>query len=124
MKKKILIIIPERLLAQAFSDHFIDKGFETKVCNTFTEGMQKVKEFKPDLVLLDIALPDGDGISIIREIKQNPESRGAAVIVITNEMSPERKLDAVKARATIFMVQSKHSYNHVINKIEEILKLL
>jgi two-component system response regulator VicR len=59
------------------------KGFEILGANGGREGIAMVKEEKPDLVLLDLMMPDVDGWDVYQQMKADPATRGIPVIVIT-----------------------------------------
>jgi class 3 adenylate cyclase/CheY-like chemotaxis protein len=59
------------------------QGYEVAEAADGEEGLAKARELKPDLILLDIMMPKRDGISVVRELKQNPELRAIPVILVT-----------------------------------------
>lgn len=70
MGKKILIIDDDALLAQAVQSKFESNGFRVEVVGTGTEGFQSISGAVPDLVILDLGLPDIDGTEVCREIRR------------------------------------------------------
>ncbi len=67
---KILIVEDEEKIAQILVDYLKNDGFETKVLNTGLDAVETVKIFEPDLVILDLMLPEKDGVTICREVRQ------------------------------------------------------
>src|SRR5919199_5890247 len=59
------------------------QGYEVAEAADGDEGLAKARELKPDLVLLDIMMPKRDGISVVRELKQDPDLRAIPVILVT-----------------------------------------
>ena len=68
--KDILIIDDEKDLCSLLYDVLTPRGYNVEIANTKRAGMAWVKEKKPDLVFLDLKLPDGDGMSILSKIKK------------------------------------------------------
>lgn len=59
------------------------RGFEVKGANGGVEGLRMIREEKPDLVLLDLMMPDMDGWEVYQQIKADEKTRGIPVIVVT-----------------------------------------
>ena len=70
MGKRVLIIDDDALLAQAVQSKFESNGFRVEVVGTGGEGFQSISGAVPDLVILDLGLPDIDGTEVCREIRR------------------------------------------------------
>ena len=82
-KKMILILDDEPHVVTYLSTLLEDHGYETEAAFNGIEGMQKIKEKKPDLITLDITMPEQSGIRFYRELRDNPEWVSIPVIVVT-----------------------------------------
>lgn len=89
MAKKILIVEDEESLLKLESILLTTKGYNVQGVATGTAALKAVAETPPDLVLLDIMLPEMDGFEVCRHIKNNPETRHIPVILLTAKKSPE-----------------------------------
>ena len=69
--KKILIIEDDSFLSEMYSTKLIQEGFETEIAINGKQGMDKIKNIKPDLILLDIVLPKMDGFEILESVKKD-----------------------------------------------------
>ncbi|WP_207953438.1 response regulator transcription factor [Paenibacillus agricola] len=69
--RKILIIEDEVNISDILSHYLRNEGFQTKVANCGNQGLQLVQEFLPDLVLLDLMMPDIDGFEVCKRITAN-----------------------------------------------------
>jgi len=99
--KNILIIDDEKDLCSLLSEGLTQRNYNVLIANTKREAMACLKKKSPDLVLLDLKLPDGDGIKILPRIKSiNPET---VVIIISAYGSEEVKQMAKKRGAFIFI---------------------
>src|SRR5688500_18770268 len=65
------------------------KGYETAEAATGTDGVRLAKDCKPDLVLMDIQLPDIDGITALGQIRADPETRKIPVIAVSASVMPD-----------------------------------
>ncbi len=95
--KSILAIDDDRLIRQTFKNHLSGEGFEVHLASDGKEGVQRFKELEPDLVILDIHLPELDGLGVLKEIKAvDPK---AYVIMITAFDDMRTTVEAVKLGA-------------------------
>lgn len=69
--RKILIIEDEENISNILSHYLTNEGFQTKVADCGIQGLQDVEEFLPDLVLLDLMMPDIDGFEVCKRITAN-----------------------------------------------------
>jgi CheY-like chemotaxis protein len=82
-KKSILIIDDEPDTLTYFSNLLQDNGFETRIAENGDEAMKKVRESRPDLITLDISMPQTSGVRCYRELRSNEEWKSIPVIMIT-----------------------------------------
>jgi CheY-like chemotaxis protein len=82
-KKTVLIVDDEPDTCTYFSTVLEDKGFETVIARNGEDGLARLKESVPDLVTLDITMPEKSGVRLYREIKGMEEMKGVPVIIIT-----------------------------------------
>lgn len=120
--KKILIIDDEKLIVKAFQDHFVREGYEIEVAYDGEEGFTKAKEFKPDLILLDILMPKVDGITLLKDLKNSPETESIPVVMITNLEGEENIEQTNKLGSLVYLIKSNHDLSAVSEKIREIFK--
>lgn len=83
-RKRVLYIEDETDL-QWLVKHILESagGFEVTVCASGAEGLRRMKEFAPDLVLLDVMMPEMDGFSVLRALRARPESVALPVVFLT-----------------------------------------
>jgi CheY-like chemotaxis protein len=82
-KKTILIIDDEPDTLTYFSSLLQDNGFNTITAENGDEGLKKVKAAKPDLITLDITMPETSGVRCYRELRETDEWKSIPVIMIT-----------------------------------------
>lgn len=63
-------------------------GFTIKICNNGREALEKIQEFAPQLVLLDMMMPEMDGITTLHNIKANPTLSALPVVFMTAKVQP------------------------------------
>lgn len=83
MPKKILVIEDEKDYRELLS-HILQKaGYEPVLASNGEEGLRAVAEGSPDMVLLDLNLPDTDGYEVCRRIREDPKRGKLPVIMVT-----------------------------------------
>jgi len=88
-KKKILIVEDEESLLKLESILLTSKGYEVVGATNGQAALDAVKKERPDLVLLDIMLPEIDGFEVCRRIKKDPDTEQIPVIMLTAKKSRE-----------------------------------
>jgi twitching motility two-component system response regulator PilG len=88
-KKKILIVEDEESLLKLESILLTSRGYDVKGVTDGQAALDAVASMKPDLVLLDIMLPEIDGFEVCRQIKGNEATRHTPVIMLTAKKSRE-----------------------------------
>ncbi len=94
MKGRILVVEDEKTALQALSLLLADEGYEILKAQTGEQGHKLVLQKEPDLVLLDIRLPDVDGLTILQRLRA--EQCDAAVIVMTAETTSSNAIRATQ----------------------------
>ena len=84
MTKRILVVEDDKDHRQIMRDLLVDAGFEVFEAVTGVEGVEKARSCRPDLILMDLQLPEIDGIEATRRIKAEPDLRGTPVIAVTS----------------------------------------
>lgn len=98
-------------------------GFEVSDAATGTEAIRKAIEFKPELVLLDIHLPDVNGYNVCKALKENPETAQIAVVHITaSDKSVEAALHSAVVGADEYLTHPIVP-NRLIHQLRELLQL-
>ena len=82
-QKKILIIEDSADLADSLEDMLIFKGYHAIKASTGIAGLKIAPQEKPDLILLDLKLPDIDGYEVLRKLRMDDWGRTARVLVLT-----------------------------------------
>jgi two-component system response regulator AtoC len=101
--KSVLIIDDDPLICKTLSSHLSKQGFEVQVADEGEAGIQKFREFGPDLVILDVRLPDTDGIDVLRQIKE--KNKKTYVLVMTAYDDMKTTVDAMKLGAFEYLVK-------------------
>lgn len=83
MAKKILIVDDEPDMVTFLTTLLEDNGYDTATAADGDEGLNKVKTEKPDLISLDLLMPNKTGIKMFRELRKDTETAGIPVVMVT-----------------------------------------
>jgi DNA-binding NtrC family response regulator len=100
---KVLIVEDDLATRKGLEESFKDLGGETRSVGTVKEASRALEEFDPRLLVVDIHLPDGDGIDILRAAREtDPDREG---IVITGQGSIDNAIEALRAGAVDYLLK-------------------
>jgi excisionase family DNA binding protein len=122
-KRKVLIVDDDEELVELMADVFARDGrFEIKVANNgFGAGMQ-VREFRPDLVVLDVMLPDINGKEVCQRIRSDDTLESVKIICISGMIEQDKVADIKAAGADDFM-QKPFSVDKLLDRCCDMLEI-
>ena len=121
-KKIVLLIDDDRMFLDLFTRKLELEGFEVCTEHLAEQSMEAVKKCNPDIIALDILMPEKDGLEVLGDLKANSETKDIPVIIVTVVMNKwdKEKLDAIGAEA--IMLKSKITPSDLVVKVKEILE--
>jgi len=122
MNQKILIIEDDKAILKAYKDHLERIGYVVDFAENGEDGLKKIEEFKPDLVLLDIVMPKMDGITMLKNLRAtNTENSNVPVIFLTNLSDDKSIMEAVESGSMSYLVKADHDLSDVVDRIKSVL---
>ncbi len=120
---KIAIVEDDAVINQMYRMKFEADGFEIQVANNGKAGIELIQTFKPDLVLLDLQMPEMTGEEALQYIRQQEWGKDLPVIILTNlgiEESPEslRDLNIVS-----YIVKAELTPSQVVTHVKQALNI-
>ncbi len=120
---RILIVEDEQDLAHLLTYNLTAAGFETEVTHTGAAALAKAKSFKPELVLLDLMLPDLPGSEVLRLVKEDPNLRRTAVVMVTAKGQEQDRVQGLEMGADDYVVKP-FSVRELILRVKAVLRRL
>jgi len=120
MPKKILIADDEPHLVRSLGFVLSKEGYEVLTASDGEEAMQRVREFRPDLVFLDVMMPKRNGYEVCGDIKASPELKGIRVIILTAKGQETDRIQGLQAGADDFFTKP-FSPMAIMARVKEIL---
>ncbi len=118
-KAKILMIEEERFLRKVYRNRLTKAGFDFVGATNGIEGLNKVVFEGPDLIILDLVLPQKNGFEVLRELKRNKNTRQIPVMILTNLGEKKEIEKAFGLGAKDFLIKTEVSLDEVLKKIEK-----
>ncbi len=118
-KKRIMVVDDEHLIRWSLSQMLNDAGYEVETAATGAEATDKYRDYKPHLILLDISLPDANGMDLLQQFKENDED--LVIIIITAHSHADSAVKALQYGAEDY-IGKPFDLNDVRHTIEKALE--
>lgn len=118
---KILVVEDDRFLTSAYRAKLSKSGYDVQMAGDGEEAMEVLKQFVPDIILLDLVMPRKDGFATLAEIRQQTALQQIPVIVASNLGQKEDIDKAMQLGANDFIIKSDLSMDDLVVKIESLL---
>ncbi|PJG58422.1 phosphate regulon transcriptional regulator PhoB [Aeromonas cavernicola] len=105
MAKRILVVEDEAPIREMLCFVLEQKGYETIEAEDFADGLAKVREPYPELIVLDWMMPGGSGIQFIKQLKQDEVTRQIPVVMLTARGEEEDKVRGLEAGADDYITK-------------------
>jgi len=121
-KFKIILGEDDQFISRAYQDGLKRAGFEVIPAFDGNEVLSNLEKELPDLILLDIIMPEKNGFETMEEIQKNPKYKKVPVIFLSN-LGQETDIEKGKAMgARDYLIKANFSIKEVVEKINEYLK--
>jgi DNA-binding response OmpR family regulator len=119
---KILLVDDDKLMVNMYQGKFEDDGFDVAVAIDGKMGFDKALEFKPDLILLDILMPNVNGLEMLKTLKGNDATKKIPVILLTNVGGGDEDVEkGLSLGAVAYLVKAHYDPKDIVKKVKEIL---
>jgi len=109
-------------LSGAYRVKLLKMGFDVQTASDGEEALTILKNYRPDLILLDLIMPVKDGFTTLEEIKKNDDLKSIPVLIATNLGQKEDIEKGMKMGAVDYLVKTDTSIDDFVNKIQGVLK--
>ncbi|MDP3963919.1 MAG: response regulator [bacterium] len=120
-KKKILLVEDDPFISEMYTTKFERAGYDIEVGMTGKEGLMKAREWMPDILLLDILIPEMDGFEVLSQIKKDPATSKIPVVMLTNLGQKEDIEKGTALGAAAYVIKAHFTPQEVVDKVKSIL---
>lgn len=118
---KILLIEDDPFLVDVYSTKFQSFGFEVESATNGQEGLKKIAEKSPDVLVLDIVLPGANGWEILEEVKKEKILKNFKIIILSNLAEKEEVEKGLSLGADKYLIKAHYTPSQVAEEIKKIL---
>jgi DNA-binding response OmpR family regulator len=120
---KIAIIEDDPVISQMYRFKFEAANFEVQLANNGKRGVEMVKSFRPDLILLDLQMPEMDGTEALELIRREDWGKKIPVIILTNTGEEESPKKLRELGIHSYIVKANLTPSQVIEKVKGALNI-
>jgi two-component system, OmpR family, alkaline phosphatase synthesis response regulator PhoP len=117
--KKILIVEDERTILGPLTKKLEKEGFDVQQAPDGEIGLRTALQKRPDLILLDIVMPEMDGMTMLENLRTDTWGRDVPVVILTNLDDGKKVAEATKHGSFDYLVKSDWSVSDVVDKIKQ-----
>lgn len=119
----IAIIEDDPVISQMYRMKFESDGFTVHVAHTGAQGVELVEKTKPDLILLDLQMPEMNGDEALTEIRKHDWGKHIPVIVLTNLGEEEAPKHLRSLGIESYIVKADYTPRQVVDRVKQTLKI-
>ena len=122
-ESRVLLIEDDKFMSGLLTQSLERAGFESSVAKTGSEGVEMFHGTRFDLIVLDLMLPDEDGLEVLRKIRRLPGGAEVKVLVLTNRAQEARSEEAKRLGVAEYLIKANFSLDEIIGKIKTALRV-
>ena len=119
--QKILMIEDDPLVGRLYKRVFELEGFTIEWAENGQDGLDKIKEFQPDIILLDVMMKGLNGLEVLTRLKEEPKTAGIPVLVLTNVSDARITQLATEKGAVASLIKSETEPDGVVDMVKGVL---
>ena len=120
MAKKILLVEDSPTQASILQMVFANKGYTVDIARDGEDGMALANQFQPNLIILDMYLPNMTGLEVCKQLKNNIQMRGTAVVMFSMEKRLQNINSAYEAGADCYVPKSEEGHEVLLSVVDTI----
>jgi CheY-like chemotaxis protein len=117
----ILIVEDDELMARLYRKVFNFEGFQVELAGDGQAGLDKAREIKPNLILLDVMMPRLNGLDALTQLKADPTTKDIPVVMLTNLAGQQDAEQAIAKGAVKYIVKSENDPQGVAGIVKSVL---
>ncbi|TSC72138.1 MAG: putative OmpR family two-component system response regulator [Parcubacteria group bacterium Gr01-1014_70] len=120
-KNVVLIVDDDEFLLEMYALKFKEEGFGVEIAESGREALEKMDAIKPDIVLLDVVLPEIDGFAVLQKMRDQKKTDMPLVIMLTNLGQKDDTERGMRLGADDYVVKAHFTPSEVVEKVKKLL---
>jgi len=117
--KKVLLVEDDPLILKMYQAKFQNEGYKVSVAEDGVHGLSMVTEEKPDIILLDIMMPQMSGIDFLKKLRATESGKNIPVLVLTNLSEKTEEQDAVSLGVKEYLLKASLTPAEIVEKVKK-----
>jgi DNA-binding response OmpR family regulator len=119
-KKNVILIVEDEIdLRELLKNKLIEEGFDVLEAENGKIGLEMALDKHPDMILLDVLMPVMDGLSMLKELRQNDWGKSAPVVILSNFSEAEKITEGLEKNVYDYLVKSSWEPDTIIAMIKK-----
>ena len=121
MDKNIVLVEDDSAIADIYKTVFEKNGFKLEVFSLGKSAMDRLKngDANPDIILLDLILPDMNGIEILEKVRKNDKTKGIPVFILTNYTDSELEKMGYSLKTEKHILKADHTPTQILEMVKK-----
>lgn len=119
---RILLVEDEEFIRDLYTGELTKNGLQVDSVGTGKEALEKIAQNKYDLLLLDIMLPDTNGLEILKQVKQNPATKALKTILLTNLGQDAIIKQGFELGADRYLIKMAYNPDQIVSEVKSFLE--
>lgn len=120
MTPNVLVVEDDEAIAELLTMQLASEGFGVRVARDGASSLKEVAVEPPDVVLLDVMMPDVDGWSVLRQLRTNPGTARIPVIMLTSRVMPADEIRGRNLGATAYLTKP-YEFDALLATLHQVL---
>ena len=120
-KIKVLLIEDDKMIIDMYTLKFTQEGFDVMQAENGAEGLKAAEKVNPDVILLDIILPQMDGFTVLKSLKEKDELKDIPVVLLTNLGQDGDVKKGLELGANDYLIKANFTPAQVVDKVKSVL---
>jgi len=120
-KKKVLLVEDDKMILDMYTLKFTQEGYEVTQAENGKDGLDLARKINPDIVLLDIILPQMDGFTVLKSLKADPKLQKTPVVLLTNLGQDGDVKKGIELGAVDYLIKANFTPSQVVDKVKSVL---
>lgn len=118
---KVLVVEDDKMILDMYTLKFAQEGYKVVQAENGKDGLAMAKKESPDIILLDIILPQMDGFTVLKKLKSDSSTKNMPVVLLTNLGQDGDVKKGLELGAVDYLIKANYTPSQVVEKVKSLL---